>query len=197
MTTKIDPIRKSVQEHYAAQARIGTTCCSGSNLLYPDQLLTSMPEDVANFSLGCGDPITLAALQPGEIVLDLGSGGGLDCFLAAKQVGESGRIIGVDMTPEMLERARVAASRIGHKNVEFRQGYLEKLPLEDSSVTVVISNCVINLSPDKPQVFREMFRVLNRAGGSRSRISSRMVSCRKRLKRIWLPGAHASPARWM
>jgi ubiquinone/menaquinone biosynthesis C-methylase UbiE len=119
---------------------------------------------VANFSLGCGDPITVAALQPGETVLDLGSGGGLDCFLAAKQVGASGHVIGVDMTPEMLERARAAAARLGHTNVEFRQGYLESLPVEADSVDAVVSNCVINLSPDKPQVFREVFRALKPGG---------------------------------
>jgi SAM-dependent methyltransferase len=160
MTQNPDPIRESVREHYAAQARAAQPCCGGSNLLYPDQLLTELPTDVASFSLGCGDPITMAALQPGETVLDLGSGGGLDCFLAAKQVSESGHVIGVDMTPEMLARARLAASRLGIRNVEFRQGYLESLPVEDDSVDVVISNCVINLSPDKPQVFREVFRVL-------------------------------------
>ena len=106
----------------------------------------------------------LASLKPGETVLDLGSGGGLDCFLAAKQVGESGHVIGVDMTPEMLERARLAAARLALKNVEFRSGYLEKLPVDSATVDVVISNCVINLSPDKPEVFREIFRVLKPGG---------------------------------
>jgi SAM-dependent methyltransferase len=127
-------------------------------------MLTALPEDIANFSLGCGDPITLAELQPGETVLDLGSGGGLDCFLAAQKVGGDGKIIGVDMTPEMLERARASAVRLDVHNVEFREGYLEALPVEAGTVDVVISNCVINLSPDKPQVFREVFRVL-KAGG--------------------------------
>ena len=164
MTQNPTPIHESVRKHYAAQARSGSSCCGGSNLLYPDQLLTNLPDDVASFSLGCGNPISVAALRPGETVLDLGSGGGLDCFLAAKQVGESGSVIGVDMTPEMLERARLAASRLGFRNVEFRQGYLESLPVEAASVDVVISNCVINLSPDKPQVFREVFRTL-RPGG--------------------------------
>lgn len=164
MTQNPEPIRESVREHYAAQARAGTPCCGGSNLLYPDQLLTGMPSEVADFSLGCGDPITMAALRLGETVLDLGSGGGLDCFLAAKQVGEGGHVIGVDMTPEMLERARAAASRLGCANVEFRQGYLESLPVENDSVDVVIANCVINLSPDKTQVFREVFRVLKPGG---------------------------------
>jgi arsenite methyltransferase len=171
MTQNPTPIHESVREHYAAQARSGGSCCGDSanscepgNALYPAELLTSMPEDVTGFSLGCGDPITVATLLPGETVLDLGSGGGLDCFLAAKQVGESGRVIGVDMTPEMLERARSAAARLGARNVEFREGYLEKLPVEDASVDSVISNCVINLSPDKPQVFREVFRTLKPGG---------------------------------
>jgi SAM-dependent methyltransferase len=164
MTQNPDPIRESVREHYAAQARAGSPCCGGSNELYPVSLLTEVPADVANFSLGCGNPIGVAALQPGETALDLGSGGGLDCFLAAKQVGESGHVIGVDMTAEMLERARAAASRLGVRNVEFREGYLESLPVEDASVDVVISNCVINLSPDKPQVFREVFRALKPGG---------------------------------
>ncbi len=164
MTKNPDPIRESVREHYAEQARSGSSCCGGSNLLYPEELTTGLPDEVANFSLGCGDPITVATLQPGETVLDLGSGGGLDCFLAAKRVGTHGRVIGVDMTPEMLERARAAAARLGHTNVEFRQGFLESLPVENDSINVVISNCVINLSPDKPQVFREVFRVLKPGG---------------------------------
>jgi SAM-dependent methyltransferase len=171
MTQNPTPIHESVRKHYAAQARSGSSCCGDTssccdskNALYPVELLTNLPDDVASFSLGCGNPISVAALRPGETVLDLGSGGGLDCFLAAKQVGESGSVIGVDMTPEMLERARLAASRLGFRNVEFRQGYLESLPVEAASVDVVISNCVINLSPDKPQVFREVFRTL-RPGG--------------------------------
>jgi arsenite methyltransferase len=133
-------------------------------LLYPTELLSEIPEDVANFSLGCGDPITLARIQPGETVLDLGSGGGLDCFLAARKVGKAGKVIGVDMTPEMLDRAHSSAERMGYANVEFRQGYLEDMPVDSDSVDVVISNCVINLSPDKPQVFREIYRVLKPGG---------------------------------
>ncbi len=164
MTQSPDPIHESVREHYAAQARSGSSCCGGSNDLYPVSLLTEVPADVANFSLGCGNPFAEAELKPGETVLDLGSGGGLDCFLAAKQVGETGRVIGVDMTPEMIERARAAATRLGVRNVEFREGYLENLPVEDASVDAVISNCVINLSPDKPQVFREVFRALKPGG---------------------------------
>jgi SAM-dependent methyltransferase len=109
-----------VREFYAAQARSGASCCGSTNALYPLELIGEVPGDVAGFSLGCGNPITAAAMRPGETVLDLGSGGGLDCFLSAKRVGETGHVIGVDMTPEMLERARANAVRMGIKNVEFR-----------------------------------------------------------------------------
>ena len=167
------PIHDVVREHYAERARqsdsccgsdSASACCDSKNVLYPEELLTTMPDDIANFSLGCGDPITLAALQPGQTVLDLGSGGGLDCFLAAKKVGERGFVIGVDMTPEMLARARSSAKRMGVTNVEFRQGFLEDLPVENNSIDVTISNCVINLSPDKGRVFSEVFRVLKPGG---------------------------------
>jgi len=167
------PIHDVVREHYAERARksdsccapdSASACCDSKNVLYPEELLTTMPEDIANFSLGCGDPITLAALQPGQTVLDLGSGGGLDCFLAAKKVGNSGHVIGVDMTPEMLEKARASAKRMGVTNVDFRQGFLEDLPVDDKSIDVTISNCVINLSPDKAKVFSEVFRVLKPGG---------------------------------
>ncbi len=165
------PTHKSVQEFYGRIARDGASCCgpaAGSekiqNNLYPVELLTDLPVDIANFTEGSGDPISLAQLQPGETVLDLGSGGGLDCFLAAKQVGASGRVIGVDMTPEMLVRARSNAARMQVQNVEFREGFLESMPVDDASMDVIISNCVINLSPDKPQVFREMFRALKPGG---------------------------------
>jgi SAM-dependent methyltransferase len=127
-------------------------------------LLATLPEGESAISYGCGDPITLASLQPGQTVLDLGSGAGLDCFFAAKKVGETGKVIGVDMTPEMIERARSSAERLNIQNVEFRQGYLEDLPVDSKSVDVIISNCVINLAPDKSKVFAEAFRVL-RAGG--------------------------------
>jgi len=161
-----EEIRDNVQEFYAERARNSSSCCgdASQNLLYESDLLSDLPDDVANFTLGCGDPITLAQLQPGEVVLDLGSGGGLDCFLAAKQVGEDGFVIGIDMTPEMLERATTASQRMGIENVDFRQGYLEDMPVDNDSVDVVISNCVINLSPDKPKVFAEMFRTLKPGG---------------------------------
>jgi arsenite methyltransferase len=168
MTQSPTPIHEAVREHYAGRALKADSCCGPEaccdNKLYDDTLITDLPSEIANFSLGCGDPITLAALRPGETVLDLGSGGGLDCFLAARQVGERGRAIGVDMTPEMLARARANAAKLNATNVEFREGYLERLPVDASSVDVVISNCVINLSPDKPQVFREIFRVLKPGG---------------------------------
>jgi SAM-dependent methyltransferase len=158
-------IHEAVREHYGDLARTSNSCCAtGSSTLYDEDLIQAMPADISGFSLGCGDPITLAKLQPGEVVLDLGSGGGLDCFLAAKQVGETGRAIGVDMTPDMLSKARANAERLHVNNVEFREGYLEALPVDDQTVDVVISNCVINLSPDKPRVFHEVFRVLKPDG---------------------------------
>ncbi len=163
MTKTKDSLRDTVQDYYAKAANRSNSCCGPSEFYNPD-ILFDLPDDVANFSLGCGNPITAADLQEGEIVLDLGSGGGLDCFLAAKIVGETGKVIGVDMTPEMLERAQKAGSKMGFDNVEFRHGYLESLPIDDESTDVVISNCVINLSPDKNQVFSEIFRVLKSGG---------------------------------
>jgi SAM-dependent methyltransferase len=119
---------------------------------------------VTDISLGCGNPLAISELQAGEVVLDLGSGGGIDCFLAAKQVGPEGKVIGLDMTPEMIKLARNNAKKIGATNVDFRYGEMEEIPLPDASVDAVISNCVINLSPDKDAVFGEVFRVL-RPGG--------------------------------
>jgi SAM-dependent methyltransferase len=126
--------------------------------------LDNLPGDVANFSLGCGNPLALAELKEGEVVLDLGSGGGLDCFLAAEKVGAGGQVIGLDMTPEMIQLARENARKMGATNVEFRLGEMERMPLEDNSVGVIISNCVINLSPDKDAVFKEAYRVLKPGG---------------------------------
>jgi len=163
-----ETIRESVKDFYgniAASATSGCGCgCGPTNLLYDERTLTDIPDNVANFTLGSGDPISVAELQPGETVLDLGSGGGLDCLIAAKQVGDTGRVIGVDMTPEMLARSQSTAARLGFSNVEFRKGYLESLPVENESIDVVVSNCVINLSPDKPQVLSEIFRVLKPGG---------------------------------
>lgn len=168
MTTT--PIHEAVREHYAERITNNASCCGpdacscSENRLYPEELLATLPEGETAVSYGCGDPITLASLQPGQTVLDLGSGAGLDCFFAAKKVGEAGRVIGVDMTPEMIERARSSAKRLNFQNVEFRQGYLEDLPVDSNSVDVIISNCVINLSPDKSKVFEEAFRVLKPGG---------------------------------
>jgi SAM-dependent methyltransferase len=130
---------------------------------YAEDDLRSMPEG-ANLGLGCGNPVALASLKEGETVLDLGSGAGIDCFLAAKKVGEKGRVIGVDMTPEMIDRARENAKKGKYENIEFRLGEIENLPVADSTVDVIISNCVINLSPNKKRVFEETFRTLKPGG---------------------------------
>ena len=169
MTTNT-PIHDVVREHYAERIKNNASCCGPSdccstdNNLYPADLLTTLPQGETAVSYGCGDPITLASLRPGQTVLDLGSGAGLDCFFAAKKVGDTGHVIGVDMTPEMLERARASAKRLGLSNVEFRQGFIEDLPVESNTVDVIISNCVINLSPDKSKVFADAFRVLKPGG---------------------------------
>ncbi|WP_225734664.1 arsenite methyltransferase [Tepidiforma bonchosmolovskayae] len=132
--------------------------------LYRNADISDLPATVTDVAFGCGNPTAIAALEPGQVVLDLGSGGGIDCFLAAKMVGPAGRVIGVDMTPEMIRLARKNAEKVGASNVEFRLGEIENLPVADESVDVIISNCVINLSPDKPRVFREAFRVLKPGG---------------------------------
>jgi len=132
--------------------------------MYAESNIADLPSTVTDVAFGCGNPTAIGALQPGEVVLDLGSGGGIDCFLAAKMVGENGRVYGVDMTPEMIALARRNAEKVGATNVEFRQGQIESLPIDNASVDVIISNCVINLSPDKDAVFREAFRVLKPGG---------------------------------
>lgn len=164
-------IHDVVKERYGSIATSGGSCCGDSNCcgdgsvqLYDNTTLEGLPEDVVNLSLGCGDPVSIASLREGETVLDLGSGGGIDCFLAARQVGESGYVIGVDMTPAMLEKANANKLKMGVHNVEFRRGFIEALPVQDNSIDVIMSNCVINLSPDKPAVFRESFRVLKPGG---------------------------------
>ncbi len=177
---KHEEIKKAVREGYAKIAENKISCCSpmspccgnpntkiitdvSKSVGYIDDDLASVPEG-ANLGLGCGNPVALASLKKGETVLDLGSGAGVDCFLASKKVGAEGRVIGVDMTPEMLLRAKENAKKGGYKNVEFRLGEIENLPVEDNYVDAIISNCVVNLSPDKGAVFKEAFRILKPGG---------------------------------
>jgi SAM-dependent methyltransferase len=166
-------IRDAVKARYGriAERKSNSASCCGPKVEetisqavgYGKEDLEAVP-DGANLGLGCGNPVALASLRAGDTVLDLGSGAGFDCFLAAKKVGETGRVIGVDMTPSMLAKARANAQRGGYTNVEFREGHIEKLPVDDNSIDVVISNCVINLSPDKEAVFSEIHRVLKPGG---------------------------------
>ena len=185
-----DAVRDAVRERYAEIANTGSSCCSGSaccgpsagasqgdqpylsrktghaeslKLGYSKEELAAAPEG-ANLGLGCGNPQAIAELKPGEVVVDLGAGAGFDCFLAARAVGPAGRVIGVDMTPEMVAKARENARRSGYENVDFRLGEIEHLPVPDQTADVIISNCVVNLSPDKPAVYAEAYRVL-RPGG--------------------------------
>ncbi len=171
-----EAVRAAVREQYGKVAQMdGASCCApaagccGPNaeaslkLGYSAEDLASVPEG-ANMGLGCGNPQAIAALAPGEVVLDLGAGGGFDCFLAARQVGPTGRVIGVDMTLEMIAKARENAQKLGVENVEFRLGEIERLPVADGQVDVILSNCVINQSPDKRAVFAEAFRVLEPGG---------------------------------
>lgn len=184
--TDPDAIRTQVREYYGARAATRTGCCGGAESKraaaccgtsaegeaitldvvtnYSPDELQGIDADAAEFSLGCGNPTAIAAMQPGEVVLDLGSGGGLDVFLSARQVGPTGFVYGVDMTDEMLDLARRNATKMGVSNVEFRKGHIEEIPLPDNTVDVIISNCVINLSPDKGQTLREAFRVLKPGG---------------------------------
>lgn len=173
-----EKIKKIVREGYAKIANQESSCCVPVNsccestdlaesasrkIGYSGVELKSVPQG-ANLGLGCGNPIALASLKEGETVLDLGSGAGFDCFLAANKVGKNGRVIGVDMTPEMVEKAREIAKRNDYENVKFKLGEIENLPIPDESIDVLISNCVINLSPDKQKVFKEAFRVLKPGG---------------------------------
>jgi len=176
---KDDKIRKTVREGYAKVAKREKSCCSAQSpcgdstsdmseeiserIGYSKEEIGSVPEG-ANLGLGCGNPVALASLKNGQTVLDLGSGGGFDCFLAANRVGKKGRVIGVDMTPEMIDKARENGRKGNYENVEFRLGEIENLPVADDAVDVVISNCVINLSPNKKRVFEEAFRVLKPNG---------------------------------
>lgn len=175
---KKEEIKKVVREGYAKIVKQKSSCCApvqsccatgdiaehiSKEIGYTVEEIISVPEE-SNLGLGCGNPVALASLKEGEIVLDLGSGAGFDCFLAAQKVGKRGKVIGVDMTPEMIEKARENAKKDGYENVEFRLGEIENLPVADNFVDVVISNCVINLSPDKSRVFKEAFRVLKPGG---------------------------------
>jgi len=175
---KEDEVKKIVRKGYAKIAKQKGSCCTPSasscnsdklsdelsrRIGYSEEELKSVPEG-ANLGLGCGNPTAFASLKEGETVLDLGSGGGLDCFLAANKVGSNGKVIGVDMTPEMIDKARENARKGKRKNVEFRLGEIENLPAADNSVDVIISNCVINLSASKKRVFEEAFRVLKPGG---------------------------------
>jgi SAM-dependent methyltransferase len=173
-----EDIKGRVREGYGRVARESGSCCSaassccgsgasiqtiGERIGYSREEMSRVPEG-ANLGLGCGNPVALAELKEGQSVLDLGSGAGFDSFLAARAVGEKGRVIGVDMTPEMIAKARENAKKGGFRNVEFRSGEIENLPLADGEVDVILSNCVINLSPDKPKVFAEALRVLKPGG---------------------------------
>ncbi|MBA7639410.1 Arsenite methyltransferase [subsurface metagenome] len=173
-----EEMKRVVREGYAQIAKQDSSCCApvnsccgstdlaqdiGKSIGYTEEELKAVPEG-ANLGLGCGNPVALASLRKGETVLDLGSGAGVDCFLAADKVGENGRVIGVDMTPEMIERARENARKGNYGNVDFRLGEIGNLPVADNSVDIVISNCVINLAPDKRRVFTEAFKVLKPGG---------------------------------
>ena len=171
-------IKNKIKEGYGRVALENRSCCGtgssccgssasiqsiGEMIGYSKEEMNQVPEG-ANLGLGCGNPVALASLREGQTVLDLGSGAGFDCFLAAKAVGEKGRVIGVDMTPEMIKKAWENAKKGGYRNVEFRLGDIEYLPVIDNSVDVILSNCVVNLSPEKPKVFAEAFRVLKPGG---------------------------------
>ena len=169
-----EAVRESVRQNYRKIAVengncCGPTCCTGvagtqaDKLGYSTEDTKGVPEG-SNLGLGCGNPLAIASLQPGQTVLDLGSGAGFDCFLAAKAVGPSGRVIGVDMTPEMIAKARRNAANGDYENVEFRTGEIEHLPVGDATVDVIISNCVINLSPDKRSVIQDAYRALKPGG---------------------------------
>lgn len=177
MKKACEDIKTSVKKGYAKIAQQGGSCCPSSSCCgslnlakdisktigYSEEEMNAVPEG-ANLGLGCGNPIALASIKEGDVVLDLGSGAGFDAFLASQKAGKTGKVIGVDMTPEMVAKAKENANKGKYTNVEFRLGEIEKLPVEDNSVDIIISNCVINLSPDKKSVFEEAFRVLKPGG---------------------------------
>jgi arsenite methyltransferase len=177
MKRKAEEIKKIVRDGYGKAVTQKTSCCSSGSCCgstnkaknisktvgYSDADMNAVPEG-ANLGFGCGNPVALASLKEGDVVLDLGSGAGFDAFLSAQRVGKTGRVIGVDMTPEMIAKAKENARKGNYSNVEFRLGEIEKLPIEDNSIDVIISNCVINLSPDKESVFKEGYRVLKSGG---------------------------------
>lgn len=211
-----DEHRQNVREAYAQVAKANNegqscgcgpspSCCGTSDdgaintlistrLGYSQADLDLVPAG-ADMGLGCGNPKAIAALKPGETVVDLGSGGGFDCFLAVREVGSSGRVIGVDMTPDMVSKARANALKGQYENVEFRLGEIEHLPIADGVADAVISNCVINLSPNKPQVFRDAFRVLKAGGGWQSLMWSRPLNCPRKCATTQglFPDAWATP----
>jgi arsenite methyltransferase len=166
-------VKQIVKKHYSKVAT-GNSCCNrcschdtdsvqiSKSIGYSDQEIKSFGE--ANLGLGCGNPTAMGKIKEGDIVLDLGSGAGFDCFIAAKKVGNSGKVIGIDMTQEMIDKAKTNAKKYGYKNVEFKLGDIEKLPVDDNSIDMAISNCVINLVPDKSQVFKEVYRTLKKGG---------------------------------
>ncbi len=164
-------IKSIVKESYKNIAKESSCCCKckqcdnekiAKSIGYSEEEINAVPE--ANLGLGCGNPVALSRINEGDVVLDLGSGAGFDCFLASKRVGEAGKVIGVDMTEEMIERANANAKKYNYKNVEFRLGDIENLPVEDNSIDIIISNCVVNLAPDKSRVFNEAYRVLKKGG---------------------------------
>ena len=185
MARTADEIKQAVKEHYGERARsVASSCCGGDSgcgdgsstkardALYVVDEVGGLPDSVPSY--GCGNPTAIAGMKAGEVVLDLGSGPGLDCFLSAKQVGPEGRVIGLDMTDDMLKLANENKAKLGATNVEFRKGEMESMPIDDATVDVIISNCVINLSPDKDAVFSESYRVLR--GGGRFHVSDVVLS---------------------